>query len=68
MTILKVEQIFIFQQVCCYGNSCELLFVRTHGAKAPAQGSPGSPREGSTQQQLGPGGNRAGRGEQGGQR
>lgn len=44
MAILKVEQIFIFQQACCYGNSCELLFVRTLGAKATAWGSPGSPR------------------------
>lgn len=34
MTILKVEKIIIFQQVCCYGNSCELPFVTKRCARA----------------------------------
>lgn len=34
MTILKAEKILIFQQVCCYGNSCKLPFVTKHCARA----------------------------------
>lgn len=34
MAIVKVEQIFIFQRLCCYGNSCKTLFAPTCCAKA----------------------------------
>lgn len=34
MTILSVEKILIFQQVCCYGNSYELPFVIKRCARA----------------------------------
>lgn len=63
MTILSVEKILIFQQVCCYGNSYELPFVIKRCARAAPAWVWGSsaPRKHFAWQQLWSMGKGAGR-------